>query len=195
MVLRGLKLSKQIEEKDEKNDDEKNTAAVVFHEDVLMLSLEEQKFQHVAKNDVEWVVDSTASHHVIPTKSLFTTYKAGDFGVVKMGNSSYLKIVGIGDVCIKTNVGCTLILNDVRHVLDLRMNVLSTLALDQAGYSNHLGNGRCKLCKGLLVVARGRACCGMYGTHVWACKKKSNAVKVFEKTPQLRVDKIGRAHV
>ena len=34
----------QTEEKDEKNDDEKNTVAVVFHEDVLMLSLEEQKF-------------------------------------------------------------------------------------------------------------------------------------------------------
>ena len=153
-----------------------------------MLSLKEQKFEHVAKNDVEWVVDSAASHHVIPTKSLFTTYKAGDFGVMKMGNSSYSKIVGIGDVCIKTNVGCTLILNDVRHVLDLRMNVLSTLALDQAGYSNHLSNGRCKLCKGLLVVATGRACCGMYETHVRACKKNSNAVKVFEKTPQLRVD-------
>ena len=73
-----------------------------------MLSLEEQKCEHVAKNDVKWIVDSAAFHHVISTKKLFTTYKAGDFGVVKMGNSSYSKIVGIGDVCIKTNVGCTL---------------------------------------------------------------------------------------
>ena len=78
-----------------------------------MLSLEEQKCEHVAKNDVEWVVDSTASHHVIPTKRLFTTYKGGDFGVVKMSNSNYSKIVGISDVCIKTNVGCTLMLKDV----------------------------------------------------------------------------------
>ena len=31
----------QTEEKDEKNDDEKNTAVVVLHEDVLMLSLQE----------------------------------------------------------------------------------------------------------------------------------------------------------
>ena len=158
-----------------------------------MLSLEEQKCEHVAKNNVEWVVDSATSHHVIPTKRLFTTYKAGDFGVVKMGNSSYSKIVGIGDVCIKINVGCMLILKDVRHVPDLRMNVLSTLALDRAGYSNHLGNGRWKLSKGLLVIARGRACCGMYRTHVRAYKKKSNAVKVFEKTPQLRVDSNGVA--
>ena len=61
----------------------------MFHKDVLMLSFEEQKCKHISKNDVEWVVDSAASHHVIPTKGLFTTYKVGDFAVVKMGNSSY----------------------------------------------------------------------------------------------------------
>ena len=67
------------------------------------------------------------------------------------------------------------------------------LALDRVGYSNHLGNGRWKLSKGLLVVTRGRACCGMYRTHVRDCKKKFNAVKVFEKTLQLRVDINGAA--
>ena len=60
-----------------------------------------------------------------PQKGCSPHTKAGDFGVVKMGNSSYSKIVGIGDVCIKTNVGCMLILKDVLHVPDLRMNVLS----------------------------------------------------------------------
>ena len=32
---------------------------------------------------------------------------------MKMGNSSYSKIVGIGDVCIKKNVGSTKRLKDV----------------------------------------------------------------------------------
>ena len=86
--------------------------------------------------------------YVIPMKGLFTTYKAGDFGTVKMGNSSYSKIVGIGDVYIETNVGSTMMLKDVRHVQDLRMNVFSTLAIDQAGYCNYLANGRWKLTKG-----------------------------------------------
>ena len=81
-------------------------------------------------------------------KGLFTTYKAGDFGTVKMGNSSYSKIVGIGDVYIETNVGSTMMLKDVRHVQDLRINVFSTLAIDQAGYCNYLANGRWKLTKG-----------------------------------------------
>ena len=61
---------------------------------------------------------------------MFTTYKAGDFSIVKMSNSSYSKIVGIGDVCIENNVGSTVMLKDVQHVIDLRMNMFSTLAMD-----------------------------------------------------------------
>ena len=104
-----------------------------------------------------------------------------------MGNSSYSKIVGIGDVCIKTNVGCMLILKDVLHVPDLRMNVFSTLAMDRAGYCNYLGNGIWKLTKGTLVVVSGHACCGMYRTYVKTCKKKFNEIKNFENAPQMRV--------
>ena len=44
----------------------------MFDEDVLMLSLEEQKCEHVAKKDVKWVVDLVAFHHVISTKRSFT---------------------------------------------------------------------------------------------------------------------------
>ena len=85
---------------------------------------------------------------------------------MKMGNSSYSKIVGIGNMCIETNVGSIVMLKNVRHVLDLRMNVFSTLAMDQAGYSNYLGNGRWNLTKRSLVVARGHACHSMYRTHM-----------------------------
>ena len=59
---------------------------------------------------------------------------------MKMSNSSYSKIVKIGDVCIETNVGSTVMLKDVRHVLDLRMNVFSTLAMDRAELVMENGN-------------------------------------------------------
>lgn len=65
---------------------------------------------------------------------------AGDFGNMKMGNTSYSKIAGIRDVCIKTNVECTLALKDVRHVPDLRMNLISRVALDRDGYENYFAN-------------------------------------------------------
>ena len=71
----------------------------VIADGAMVLSIEEQKCEHIVNNDVEWVVDSVAPHHIIPMKGLFTMYKVGDFGTVKMCNSSYSKIVGIGDVC------------------------------------------------------------------------------------------------
>jgi hypothetical protein len=178
----------QTEDKDHKHDDEKGTTAIVDDEEVVVLSVQEQKCEHVDNIDDEWVVDSVATHHVVRTKELFTTYKAGDFGTVKMGNTSYSKIVGIGDVCIKTNVGFTVMLKNVRHVPDLCFNLISTPVMDRAGYCNHLGNGRWKLAKGPMVVARGRICCGLYKTRVKACKKKFNAVGTIEKTPQSRVN-------
>ena len=69
----------------EKNDSEKNTTAAMIDEDVVVLSIKKQKCKHVANNDVEWVVDSADPHHIIPMNGLFTTYKVGDFGTVKMG--------------------------------------------------------------------------------------------------------------
>ena len=53
--------------------------------------------------------------------------------------------------------------------------------MDRASYCNHLGNGRWKLTKESLVVARGHACCGMHRTHVKTYKKKFNKIKDFEK--------------
>ena len=92
----------------------------------------------------------------------------------------------ISDVCIKTNVGSTMILKDVRDFLDLRMDMVSTLAIDRVSYCKHLGNGRWKLTKGSLIVARGHACCGMYMTHV-KTYKKFNKIKDFKKNQELRI--------
>ena len=82
---------------------------------------------------------------------------------MKMGNSSYSKIVGIGDVCIETNVDSTMMLKDVRHVPDLRMNVFSTLAIITVLLmeDENLLRGHWLLQKDM-VVARRHACCGMY---------------------------------
>ena len=49
------------------------------------------------------MINSTAFCDVTPRKELFTSYKAGNFGSVKMGNDSYADIVGIGDICVRAN--------------------------------------------------------------------------------------------
>ena len=138
----------------EKKSDDKNTTVTVS-EDVVVLSFEDEECLHVVDNDVEWVIDKAASYHTTPRREFFTSYKAGDFGTVKMGNTNYSKIVGIGGVCIRTSLDCTLTLKDVRHVPDLRLHLISGVALDKMGYDNHFGNGKWKLTKGSLVVAKG----------------------------------------
>ena len=41
----------------------------------------------------------------------------------------------MGDVCFETNImGCKWTLKDVRHVLNLRFNLMSSFALDKQGY-------------------------------------------------------------
>lgn len=98
----------------------------------MFLFVEEEEC-HVANSCVEWVIDSATSYHATSNKELFTMYKVGDFGKVNMGNSIIAKIFGIGGVCIKANIGCTLTLKDVWHVLDLCFNMIFVHALDLAG--------------------------------------------------------------
>lgn len=82
-------------------------------------------------------------------------YQAGDFGSVKMGNQSSARIVGLGDIRVKTSVGCTLTLKNVRHIPDLRINLLSANVLDQEGFRHTFGDGKWKFSKGSMTVARG----------------------------------------
>ena len=83
-----------------------------------------------------------------------------------MGNDSYADIVGIGDICVRANTGYTLILKDVRHVPEIRLNLISTHVLDKEGYGNYFCGEKWRLSKGSLVFARGKICCTLYKTQV-----------------------------
>ncbi|EXB94048.1 Adenylyl-sulfate kinase [Morus notabilis] len=100
----------------------------------------------------DWVIDSSASFHVTPHGDFFT-YSTGDFGNVKMENIGASKIVGIGDICLETNLGSKLVLKDVRHVPDIRLNLISTGRLDDEGFTSYFGESKstlaCALSQGL----------------------------------------------
>ena len=61
---------------------------------------------------------------------------------------------GVGDVCLQTNMGMQLLLRGVKHVPDVRFNLISVQVLDDVGYDNHFGSAKWKLTKGDLVVAK-----------------------------------------
>lgn len=169
------KLHKEKEQLKQKDGD----ALVTTHGEVAICSIQEETCLHVSSQEEnEWVVDTAASYHATSRKDFFTTYKAGDFGVVKMGNTSSCEIVGIGDIKIQTNIGSTMILKDVRHVPDLRLNLISGIALDKQGYESHFGKGTWKLLKGVMILARGHICGNLYKTHVKVC---SDSLNVMEK--------------
>ncbi|KAK4428828.1 Retrovirus-related Pol polyprotein from transposon TNT 1-94 [Sesamum alatum] len=138
----------QIEQKKEK---EKTTTVVATKEDVFF---DIGNYLNLTCDDGSWVVDTGVTIHVAPNKSFFSSYKARSFGTIKMGNEDMCQIVGQGDIILSSNVGCQLILKDVRHVPDMRLNLVSVGRLDDDGFESHYSNGKWKLTKGNLVVAR-----------------------------------------
>ncbi|GKU85719.1 hypothetical protein SLEP1_g345 [Rubroshorea leprosula] len=171
--------------KDKKKVEDSNTTAVASTSggDVTLLC-DRGECCHVENSDAEWIIDSGAFYHCVPKREYFSTYKARDFGTIKMGNKSVSHIMGVGDICVQTNVGCTLTLKNVRPVPDMRMNLLSAKALDEEGYAHYFGNGNWKLTKGSMVVAKGRACCSLYKTHMKMCGGQLNTVE-DEASPNL----------
>ncbi|RDX85892.1 hypothetical protein CR513_32847, partial [Mucuna pruriens] len=107
-----------------------------------------------------WIIDSGATLHVTPRKEFFTSYTAGDFGVLKMGNDGVTKLW----------------LRGVKHAPDVRFNLISVHMLDDDGYDNNFGHGKWKLTKGNLVVARGEKISKLYWTKALVVKDSMNAM-------------------
>lgn len=96
-----------------------------------------------------------ASFHAIRRQNFFTTYEAADLGVVNIRNSQTSKIVGQDDMHVVRNIGYKLILKNVRHILDLKVSLLSTGVLDDSEFTSQFSHVW-KLVKGSLVILGGR---------------------------------------
>ena len=79
---------------------DEGTSAVVIVDDEIIVFVDESECLHTSSDKVEWVVDTAASYYVTPRKDFFISYRTGDFGNVRMKNSSMAKILGIGDIYI-----------------------------------------------------------------------------------------------
>jgi transposase InsO family protein len=154
---------------------DKNTSAIATSEEE-MLYICEQASVNLANAECSWIVDSGASFHLTPKRECFSSYIAGDYGYVRMGNDGECKIVGIGNVCLLTSTGCRLILKDVRHVPDVRLNLISAGRLDDEGYSGGFRNGTWKFYQGSRIVARAQKQNTLYVMHAKLCRDEANIV-------------------
>lgn len=68
--------------------------------------------------------DSRASFHATPHGRFFTTCKEENFGDVKIENYGKSKVIDVGDVKVVNNLSYNLILRNVHHVSNLRINLM-----------------------------------------------------------------------
>jgi hypothetical protein len=117
------------------------TAECEQGEDCL-INEDEECYSVVRDDAMSWVVNSGASFHITSHKEYFTSYTNGVTGQVRMGNSGSLTIVGKGIICIETNTGCRLVLDKVRHIPDIQLNLLSVVKLDDIRHGSYFGDAK-----------------------------------------------------
>uniref|UniRef100_A0A803LCG4 CCHC-type domain-containing protein n=1 Tax=Chenopodium quinoa TaxID=63459 RepID=A0A803LCG4_CHEQI len=103
---------------------EANVTSTGEGDDALICSLESK--------EESWVLDSGASFHATSNKNFFEKYVHRNLGQVYLGDDQPCDIVGQGNVKIKLN-GSAWELKDVKHVPDLRKNLISVGQLAREG--------------------------------------------------------------
>ncbi|VFQ70711.1 unnamed protein product [Cuscuta campestris] len=171
-----FKLKNKDKNKPEGKDGENDRhVATTTSGDLIVVS--DNDLINVASDESSRVIDSGSAFHVTLRKDFFTSYTPGDYGVLKMGNDGRSQVVGIGVVVLETKTGMKLVLKNVRHAPDIRLNLISTSVLDNEGYMSTFGDGQCKLTKGSLIVTRGKKCSGLYWTNASVFVDFINAVE------------------
>lgn len=140
--------------------DNENRVAIVAKDDLLVACGENAI--NLVCDESRWFVDSGATSHVTPKKELFSSYTPGNFEMLKMGNDNEVEVLGIGTVCLESSNGSRLVLNNVKHAPDVRLNLITVGYLDDEGYVNTLGASQWKLTKGSMIVARGDKLSNLY---------------------------------
>ena len=86
-----------------------------------------------SKHSEEWILDSGCTFHMCPNQDWFSTYETVSRCAILMGNNVSCRIAGIGTVRIKMFDGVVRTLGDVRHVPDMKKNLISSSTLDSKG--------------------------------------------------------------
>ena len=90
-----------------------------------------------------------------PRRDWFSSYQEVNGGKVILGSNMNCSMVGIGTVAINMFDGMTRTLKEVRHVPDLKRNLISLGSLDESGCNFKAENGKLTISKGVMVVMKG----------------------------------------
>ena len=90
-----------------------------------------------------------------PNRDWFSTYKPMHKGVVLIGNNASCKVAGIRIIRIRMLDGVVHTLSDIKHVPNLKRNLISLSTLDAKGYKYTSEGGVLKMSKRALVEMKG----------------------------------------
>ena len=127
-------------------------------------SYESSEVLTISSNDPreEWIMDSRYTFHITPKKEWFIEYRELNEGKVLMGNNNSCKVIGVGSMRIKLHDGSVKTLTDVRHIPDLKKNLISLGTLDKSGCSYKAEGGVLNVIRGSMVLMKGLLVQGLY---------------------------------
>ncbi|KAL0363821.1 UNVERIFIED_CONTAM: Retrovirus-related Pol polyprotein from transposon TNT 1-94 [Sesamum angustifolium] len=105
-----------------------------------------------------WILDSGCSYHIKPKREWFSSYMPGNSGSVYLGDDRCCNIVGVGDVRTKMYDGTIRTLSDVRHIQDLKKNLISLGTLHKN--IPKVDRKTIRIVKGALTVMKGKITAG-----------------------------------
>ncbi|GFS40774.1 hypothetical protein Acr_00g0070470 [Actinidia rufa] len=108
-----------------------------------------------------WVLDSGSAYHLCRDREVFSTCAACE-GRIWMANNTSTRVVGRGSVWFRMADGRSMTLTEVRHVPNLRKNLISIGILDSKGCSFDASGGILRVSKGNKKMLWGKKTRGLY---------------------------------
>ncbi|GFZ17267.1 hypothetical protein Acr_26g0005370 [Actinidia rufa] len=121
--------------------------------DVLLAASEDGKS--------DWVLDSGSAYHLCRDREVFSTYAACE-GRIWMANNTSSRVVGRGSVRFRMADGRSVTLTEIRHVPNLRKNLISIGMLDSKGCSFDASGGILRVSKENKEMLWGKKTGGLY---------------------------------
>ncbi|GFY96657.1 hypothetical protein Acr_11g0009630 [Actinidia rufa] len=109
----------------------------------------------------DWVLDSGSAYHLCRDREVFSTYAACE-GRIWMANNTSSRVVGRGSVRFHMADGRSVTLTEVRHVPNLRKNLISIGMLDSKGCNFDASGGILRVSKGNTEMLWGKKTRGLY---------------------------------
>ncbi|KAG8488527.1 hypothetical protein CXB51_016411 [Gossypium anomalum] len=97
----------------------------------------------------EWILDSGCTFHMSLNRDWFYNYEIVYEGVVLIGNNVSCNIAGVGTIKFKIFDRVVRTLSDLRHVPELKRNLISLSTLNSKGYKYTAESGVLKISKAI----------------------------------------------